>query len=439
MIVLLGVSLAISIVVIVYCIENNELIGLDKQEVPKVPRAEAAKSSSWRFVVSGDSRNCGDIVVPAIAAHSVKNYQPAFYWHLGDLRAIYKVDEDIAFASDNPDGPSMSCTSYLKRAWPDYVKHQIYPFGNTPFYLGIGNHEIIAPKGYPQGAPETLQPAVNSARFTSFFADWLLPPTVKVQRVKDHDCDKTPGSHCVISARNYYHWIQGGVDFIYLDNASNVFGQEQLDWFKATMTRARKNRDVRSVIVGMHEALPDSISGDHAMCDEGKKKKPDYPYDQSCREGREAYKLLLDFQNDFPDRQVYVLASHSHYVMDGIFKKDKTPADRLHGWIAGTAGAVRYELPLNADLANYAETNVYGYLLGTVDDKGNVRFDFQPLTESDVPQETRQRYQPAFVNWCFAHNSELPAPGVAKPTPAPTYPTAGDCNKATATGDLPAK
>jgi hypothetical protein len=443
-IVLVGVSLAVSGTVIVYCIKNNQSIRLHEQEAPEVSRVEAGKSPSWRFIVSGDSRNCGDVVVPAIAAHGVKNYAPAFYWHLGDLRAIYKVDEDVAYALDNPDGPTMSCTNYLKQAWPDYVKHQIYPFGSTAFYLGIGNHETIAPNGYPQGAPETLQPQVNSARFTSFFADWLLPPTVKAQRIKDHDCDKTPASPCVISARNYYHWIQGGVDFIFLDNASNVFGADQLDWFRATIKRARSNRDVRSVIVGMHEALPDSISGDHAMCDEGKKNSKDYPYDQSCNEGREAYKLLLDFQNDFPDRQVYVLASHSHYVMDGIFKKIDKPAERLRGWIAGTAGAVRYKLPKDdAKLANYAETNVYGYLVGTVDGQGTVRFDFQKLSESDVTQETRQRYQPAFVNWCFAHNSELDAPkaasGAAKPTTAPAYPTAADCDKASTTKDGPGK
>jgi hypothetical protein len=192
----------------------------------------------------------------------------------------------------------------------------------------------------------------------------------------------------------------------------------------------------------MHEALPNSSSSDHAMCDEGKKNDPTYPYDKSCHEGSEVYKLLLDFQNDFPDRQVYVLASHSHYVMDGIFKTEKiAPADRLHGWIAGTAGAVRYKLADNSDRANYAKTNVYGYLVGTVDSKGNVRFDFQKLSESDVPPEARQRYQPAFVNWCFARNSQVTEKepsGAAKPTPTPAYPTTSGCNK-TSTEDLSGK
>lgn len=41
------------------------------------------KPGEWRFIVSGDSRNCGDVVMPTIAAHSSR-YTPSFYWHLGD-------------------------------------------------------------------------------------------------------------------------------------------------------------------------------------------------------------------------------------------------------------------------------------------------------------------------------------------------------------------
>ena len=62
----------------------------EKGSVPPLPEG------SWRFIVSGDSRNCGDIVMPAIASHSAQ-FTPNFYWHLGDLRATYKIDEDMAF------------------------------------------------------------------------------------------------------------------------------------------------------------------------------------------------------------------------------------------------------------------------------------------------------------------------------------------------------
>ncbi len=56
--------------------------------------AQQAAGETWHFIASGDSRNCGDVVMPAIAETAKKN-QAAFYWHLGDLRATYTVDEDI--------------------------------------------------------------------------------------------------------------------------------------------------------------------------------------------------------------------------------------------------------------------------------------------------------------------------------------------------------
>jgi hypothetical protein len=90
---------------------------------PKLPAATPLPQGSWRFIVSGDSRNCGDIVMPAIAAHSTR-YAPSFYWQLGDLRAIYKIDEDMAFAAQNK-GEVLSCDNYQRRAWNDFVENQI--------------------------------------------------------------------------------------------------------------------------------------------------------------------------------------------------------------------------------------------------------------------------------------------------------------------------
>ena len=57
--------------------------------------AQGPANRTWRFAVSGDSRNCGDIVMPAIASGVVHD-GAAFYWHLGDFRAIYKFDEDMS-------------------------------------------------------------------------------------------------------------------------------------------------------------------------------------------------------------------------------------------------------------------------------------------------------------------------------------------------------
>ena len=75
--------------------------------------AAAAQQATWRFAVSGDSRNCGDIVMPAIAKGAALN-QAAFYWHLGDFRAIYRFDQDYQ-ALHKPADPSapMNITAYL--------------------------------------------------------------------------------------------------------------------------------------------------------------------------------------------------------------------------------------------------------------------------------------------------------------------------------------
>jgi hypothetical protein len=121
---------------------------LPRNESGKQSKFISQKKGTWRFIVSGDSRNCGDLVMPAIAAQGIEKYQPTFYWHLGDLRAIYKIDEDMAAASENA-GQHLSCGAYHEIAWQDFIDHQIVPFGTTRFYLGIGNHEVIPPRTQP--------------------------------------------------------------------------------------------------------------------------------------------------------------------------------------------------------------------------------------------------------------------------------------------------
>jgi hypothetical protein len=55
---------------------------LIKNESPQLSKFVPPKEGTWRFIVSGDSRNCGDVVMPAIAAQAIERYQPSFYWHL---------------------------------------------------------------------------------------------------------------------------------------------------------------------------------------------------------------------------------------------------------------------------------------------------------------------------------------------------------------------
>ena len=331
-------------------------------------------AGSWRFIVSGDSRNCGDIVMPAIAAHSAQ-FSPSFYLHLGDLRAIYKVDEDMALSNAN-DGHALSCEAYQRLAWSDFVANQIAAFGDTPFYLGIGNHEVIPPK--------------NEDTFKRHFADWVDQPTLRSQRLKD----KEPAQ-----PEPYFHWVQGGVDFIYLDNALGVFSDAQLAWLQHRLDAAKSDAAIKSIVVGMHEALPNSLTNNHSMGDG--KAGPN-----ALKSGTDAYNALFAFHKDSA-KPVYVLASHSHFFMDNIFQ---TPAltkggvTPLPGWIVGTAGAARPALPPGAPAT--AKTDVYGYLLGTVSAEGTIQFDFQQVQESDVPQHVWQRYPAKTVLWCFEHNSQ---------------------------------
>lgn len=337
-------------------------------------RAQGESSGSWSFAASGDSRNCGDVVMPAIAA-GVAAHHVSFYWHLGDLRKTSDFDEDMVHEPEHIAKP-MSISQYEQTAWPDFIANQIEAFGSTPFFLGIGNHETIPPK--------------TRELFIHQFADWLDKPVLREQRLRDN-----PANH---DLEAYYHWIERGVDFITLDNATaDQFDNTQMKWFESVLHRDSDNAEIHTIVVGMHEALPESISSGHSMNESA----------QGTESGRRAYADLLKLQND-AHKRVYVLASHSHFFMANIFNTDywRSHGGVLPGWIVGTAGAVRYALPPNYKDADAAETNVYGYLLGTVQPDGQIQFAFQKLAPSDVPATVTQRFTSDFVNWCFEQNSQ---------------------------------
>lgn len=334
-------------------------------------------STEWRFAVSGDSRNCGDVVMPAIA-QEVNHNQSQFYWHLGDLRAIYDFDEDM---KPRPPASPLTIIRYEETAWDDFIEYQINPF-TVPFFLGIGNHETIPPK--------------TRGEYLAQFADWLNAPVIKAQRLLDN-----PKDH---KLKTYYHWIQNGVDFIYLDNATtDQFDTAQLGWVENVLRRDAADPNIKAVVVGMHEALPDSLASDHSMSD----------YPVGVQSGRQLYMDLLALQNT-GQKRVYVLASHSHFFMDGIFNTEywRTHGGVSPGWIIGTAGAIRYKLPPHANLAKAAKTDVYGYLLATVnpagEPEGSIRFDFRELHETDVPPGVVNRLGQALVHQCFEKNRQAP-------------------------------
>lgn len=147
----------------------------------------ARAQSAWNFAVSGDSRNCGDLVMPTIAA-TARTHGAQFYWHLGDVRAIYDFDQDIVRSREIQSRKTpLAIADYERMAWDDFIQHQIAAFGSVPFIIGIGNHELYPPKDRNQ--------------FVAQFADWLDTSTLREQRLKDN-----PSDHRV---KTYFHWIQG--------------------------------------------------------------------------------------------------------------------------------------------------------------------------------------------------------------------------------------
>lgn len=355
-------------------------------------------SGTWTFAVSGDSRNCGDVIVPTIAADAMK-HPPQFYWHLGDFRFIALVDEDMQCgpvheharpAPERHEWKDMQelldfkrrewqkvreQLAYEKRAWDDFTEHQVRAF-KVPVFLGIGNHEMILHHDHED--------------FIAEFKTWLNPDVQWAESGK---------------INTYYHWTIGAVDFINLDNAGTElnpkklsFDDDQLKWFEDRLDNDARKADIKTVVVGMHAALPDSISKDHSMNES----------DEGTESGRRAYEDLWSWQ-ERTHKYVYVLASHSHYYAEDIFNTPdwKSKGRVLRGWIVGTAGAHRNPLPPELwKNAKDARTNVYGYLLGTVNPDGSIKFEFHELQANDVPSDVSARFDNGLVNWCFQKNTD---------------------------------
>ena len=352
--------------------------------VPSAP-GPVDPGKTWHFAASGDSRNCGDVVMPAIAQGAARD-QAKFYWHLGDLRAIYDFDEDILQDAKMKGQQRPTISAYEKMAWADFRQSQTIPFGSIPFYLGIGNHE-------------TVQGLKDRDQFSKEFADFLNSKELKEQREADAAALKA----AVQPPKTYFHWVMDGVDFIFLDNAtSDQFDDDQMKWFGERMTRdAKSDSPVHTVVVGMHKALPYSISQGHSMNESPRGEQS----------GREVYQALLKLQNE-NHKKVYVLASHSHYYMEDIFNTQywRSNGGVLAGWIVGTAGAHRYALP-EPNSARVAKTNVYGYLLGTVNPggqaAGTIQFEFKEIKEPDIPPAIVHGFSQEFVHWCVAENTDV--------------------------------
>lgn len=349
-----------------YCLLFSVVFYLQVQALSQL----AAPAQNWKFAVSGNSRNCGDIVMPAIAKQ-VQEEGAMFYWHLGDFRSIYTMDEDFVQGH----GPFVTNAEYYQEAWGDFIQNQLLSFGSIPVFLAKGRHEAIPPK--------------TNEDYLAQFADWLSTDPIRNQKLKDDPNDRI--------LRTYYHWINDGIDFITLDNSRPTdFDDNQLTWVMRVLDHDAIDPRVKSIVVAMHSALPDGLDDEHSMADSPR----------GLFSGRQVYEALVKLRNQ-KRVNIYVLTSNSPFFIQDAFdsKHLQFLGGVLPGWIIGTAGSVRYRLPDISAKANQALTDVYGYLLGTVSPNGQVDFEFRKISEEDVPRQVVERYSHDFVHKiCFANN-----------------------------------
>lgn len=253
-----------------------------------------APDATWTFAVSGDSRNCGDVVMPEIAT-GAQAHHAAFYWHLGDFRWGSDIDQDMAHEAAYREHP-MSISRYESSDWNDFIQNQLLPFGHMPVFLAIGNHELHFK---------------TEEDYLVKFATWLNAPVIRSQRLKDDPTDY--GLH------TYYHWIVGGVDFIALDNAAaDQFNTRQMRWFESVLKSDEADPSIHTIVLGIHRALPHSLA-QHSM-DES---------DMGIESGTRAYKELLHAQQE-AHKRVYVLCAHADLYLANIFNTDYW---RSHGGV----------------------------------------------------------------------------------------------------------
>ena len=338
---------------------------------------------AFAFAVSGDSRDCGDLVMPKIA-RSIENEvsgPPAeLYWHLGDFRRMYDIDCDILKRRH----PSYDCKTrppdqldrfemaeYLDSAWDDFIERQLGGFAKTPVLLSIGNHELYG----------RTRDDVRKA-----FRKWLLQGPIHEQRI----LDSTRGI-LTTEGSTFYRIVRKSVDFISLDNADETgFSREQLVWLARVLAADAADDSVKTIVVGMHAALPYSTSRGHAM-------------DMTCAglcSGQQAYDLLFRAQNlagpEDKRKHVYVLASHSHYFHENIYDTPEHRGQVLPGWIIGTAGAQQYQ-----------ETIQYGYTRLEVLSDGTLTVRFRGVSADSLPLASGPGAQ-ELTDFCFHVNKRPP-------------------------------
>jgi hypothetical protein len=339
----------------------------------------ALEGGPWYFAVTGDSRDCGDLIMPKIAQDiaAIREKTPVeFLLHLGDLRRLYDIDCDMLTRKY----PSYGCRErtqplgasdmdeYLSSAWDDAITHQLVPFGQTKVFLGVGNHELVSGR--------------TREEFCRTFQRWLTQEPLHGQRRADarRGIQSTEGD-------TSYHFVFRGVDFVYLDNADErAFTAEQITWLSALLAADAEDASVRTIVVGIHAPLPYSTGRAHGM-------------DVSCQgrcSGQQVYDMLVRAQNlsASPEKQkrVLVFASHVHYFEENIYNTPEHLGQVLPGWAVGTAGAEQKGAAIR-----------YGYVLVKVGQDGSTGTEFREVTRDSPPLATGPGAD-MLTDFCFALN-----------------------------------
>jgi hypothetical protein len=331
-----------------------------------------SRESAWTFAVSGDSRDCGDFVLPAISA-DVKAEKDDFYWHLGDFRKIQEPDQDLVAMNGGKVPP---LDEYIKTAWDDFLAHQVASFGSFPVFLGRGNHETLG--------------GLTREDYIKKFYPLLNRPEIVAQRQADKAAKVD-----VAPVGPWYHWIYKGIDFITMDNSdADEFTLDQLHWLRSVLDHdLLPSSGVTTIVMAAHEALPHSTGVLHAMDD----------WAIGEQTGDIAYQWFYDAES--AGKHVYLIASHSHYYMPNIYRTlywYQYSSRFVPGIIIGSAGAHRYPLPQGAD--ENSKTMIYGYLQGAVAPDGSIDFKLHELSEKDLLKSKWPNAPADAIHECFVHN-----------------------------------
>ena len=143
--------------------------------------------------------------------------------------------------------------------------------------------------------------------------------------------------------------------FYTLDNATaDQFDNAQVSWFERVLARDAADPAIATVVVGMHEALPDSIGASHSMNDSPTARKAAgafTPICCVCKTRRISAFMCWPATRTFSWMESSIRTTGA-----------RTAACCPGGSWARRRGAL--VLPANARDAHAAQTNVYGYMLG---------------------------------------------------------------------------